>query len=202
MFRNFFSNPYFLLLLAGNAYCIWYFNSHTNGFVTVIWIYWIQSIIIGFFNFVELYSIKNYDAGTLQLNSVPVTTKNKGCLPWFFMFHYGFFHFVYAIFLMVGFGISSVDKTFLLIGVSAFLFEALSGFLRRKALSGEVPVNLGALFFLPYLRIIPMHLMILGPAFLGWEPSVIFLILKTLADMLSFMFYQRMWDKAASESVL
>jgi len=196
MFKKYFTNPYFLLLLAGNIYCIWYFKNHSNGFVTVIWIYWIQSVIIGFFNFIDLLTIKNYEAGDAELNGQPVTGKNKGCLPWFFMFHYGIFHFVYGIFLLVKFNIDKVDKSFLLIGVAAFLAESLAGFIRRKTVEPEMKFNIASLFFLPYVRIVPMHVIILVPAFLGVQPSAIFLILKTAADIFSFILYQRLWEKA------
>ena len=199
MFKKYLSNPYFLLLLAGNIYCIWYFKNHANGFVTVLWIYWIQSVIIGFFNFIDLLTIKNYNPGDAKLNGQPITEKNKGCLPWFFLFHYGLFHFVYGIFLLVKFNIDKVDKSFLLIGVAAFLAESLAGFIRRKTAEQEMKFNIGSLFFLPYVRIIPMHLVILVPAFLGVQPSVIFLILKTIADIFSFVLYQRLWQKAGDK---
>jgi len=199
MVKKYFSNPYFLLLLAGNLYCIWYFKIHSNGFTTVIWIYWIQSVIIGFFNFIDLLTIKNYDTGDTKLNGQPITEKNKGCLPWFFLMHYGLFHFVYGIFLLVKFSLLNVDKSFLLIGVAAFLAESLAGFIRRKVAEQELMFNIGSLFFLPYLRIVPMHLVILVPAFLGIQPSIIFLLLKTLADIFSFILYQRMWQKAVNK---
>ncbi|HQW83031.1 MAG TPA: DUF6498-containing protein [Ferruginibacter sp.] len=199
MVKKYFSNPYFLLLLAGNLYCIWYFKNHSNGFTTVIWIYWIQSVIIGFFNFIDLLTIKNYDTGDTKLNGQPITEKNKGCLPWFFLMHYGLFHFVYGIFLLVKFSLLNVDKSFLLIGVAAFLAESLAGFIRRKVAEQELMFNIGSLFFLPYLRIVPMHLVILVPAFLGIQPSIIFLLLKTLADIFSFILYQRMWQKAVNK---
>ena len=199
MVKKYFSNPYFLLLLAGNLYCIWYFKNHSNGFTTVIWIYWIQSVIIGFFNFIDLLTIKNYDTGDTKLNGQPITEKNKGCLPWFFLMHYGLFHFVYGIFLLVKFSLLNVDKSFLLIGVAAFLADSLAGFIRRKVAEQELMFNIGSLFFLPYLRIVPMHLVILVPAFLGIQPSIIFLLLKTLADIFSFILYQRMWQKAVNK---
>jgi hypothetical protein len=97
---------------------------------------------------------------------------------WFFLFHFGFFHLVYGIFLLTDFGIRSVDSRVLLIGIGAFFLECLINFIRHKRMERTMSVNLGAMFFLPYLRIIPMHLMILLPAFLGWKPSMLFLVLK------------------------
>ena len=198
MFKKYFSNPYLLMLLASNIYCIWYFNSHSNGFVTVVWIYWLQSVIIGFFNFVDLLTIKNYDAGDTTINGKPLTEKSKGCLPWFFAVHFGIFHIVYMIFIAVYLGIN-VDKRFFLIGVAAFLLESLSSFIRRKNAEQQIKFDIGSIFFLPYLRVIPMHLMIMGSVFLSVQPSLIFLVLKTIADILSFMWYQKMWEKAAGK---
>ncbi len=195
MLKKYLYNPYLLLLLGSNIYCIWYFNNHSNGFVTVVWIYWIQSVIIGFFNFVDLLTIKNYDASDATLNSQPITEKNKGCLPWFFAVHFGIFHFVYMIFIAVGLGIN-VDTRFFLIGVAAFLSESLLAFTRRKTAEQQMKFNIGALFFLPYMRVIPMHVMIMGSVFLCIKPSIIFLVLKTIADILSFIWYQKMWEKA------
>ena len=198
MLKKYLANPYLLMLLASNIYCIWYFNSHSNGFVTVVWIYWLQSIIIGFFNFIDLLTIKNYDTASFKVNNQPLNDKNKGCLPWFFLVHFGIFHFVYMVFIAVQLGFG-VDGGFLLIGVAAFLLESLSSFIRQKNAEQQMKFNIGTIFFLPYLRVIPMHLMIMGSVFLSVQPSLIFLVLKTIADILSFMLYQRMWEKAGGK---
>jgi len=195
MLKKHLGNPYLLMLLASNIYCIWYFKNHSNGFVTVVWIYWLQSVIIGFFNFVDLLTIKNYDTSGITLNDQPITEKSKGCLPWFFAVHFGIFHLVYMLFIAVDLGID-VDNRFFLIGVAAFLLESLSAFIRRKTTGQQMKFNIGSIFFLPYLRVIPMHLMIMGSVFLSVQPSVIFLVLKTIADLLSFMWYQKMWEQA------
>ncbi len=147
MLKKYFGNPSFLFLLAGNLYCIWYYQNHPDGFATIVWIYWTQSIIIGLFNFVDLLTIKNYNAESFKLNDAPVTEKNKGCVAWFFLMHYGFFHLGYFVFLLIGVGIRTVDKNFLLIGVTAFLCESLLGFIRRKQLEREIEINIGRMFF-------------------------------------------------------
>ena len=65
--------------------------------------------------------------------------------------------------------------------------------MRMKKLEKAMTMNLGVMFFLPYLRIVPMHLMILLPAFIGVKPSVLFLLLKTGADILSYILYHRIF---------
>ena len=195
MLKKLFSNPSILFLLAGNLYCIWYYENHPDGFATVVWIYWFQSIAIGLFNFIDLLTVKNFDSKDIKMNDEPVTAGNKGCTAWFFLMHYGIFHLVYGIFLLVKFSILSVNRMIFLVAVAVFLLESILNFMRQKQMERAMTVNIGTLFILPYLRIIPMHLMILGPAFLGWEPSLIFLVLKMGADILSFLLYHRMYSK-------
>lgn len=195
MLKKALTNPSLLFLLAGNLYCIWYFQNHPDGFATIVWIYWFQSIIIGLFNFLFLLTVKNYDAANFTMNGKPVTAGNKGCAAWFFLFHYGFFHFVYAIFLLVGLGVKSIDSKLLLIGVAAFFLESILSFIRQKQMESRVVMPIGTLFFLPYLRIFPMHLMILLPEIFGWQPSILFLGLKMVADLLSFLLYEHLFNK-------
>jgi Family of unknown function (DUF6498) len=193
MIRKIFSNPALLFLLAGNLYCIWYYEKNPGAFATIIWIYWFQSIIIGLFNFIELLTVKNYVSDDLKLNDEPVTSKNKGCTAWFFLFHYSAFHLAYGVFLLVSQSILAVSKMIFLIGIATFFLESILNFRRQKEMEKTVAVNIGTLFFLPYLRIIPMHLMILLPAFLGWKPSLLFLVLKTGADIISYFLYQHIF---------
>ena len=195
MFKKYLSDPSFLLLLAGNLFCIWYYQQHPDGFATVVWIYLLQSIIIGLFNFIDLLTISNYDTGSFKINDEPVSEKNKGCVAWFFLVHYGGFHLAYMVFILVKFGIRHIDKIFLLIGIAAFFMESLSGYIKRSRNRTEIKVNIGSMFFLPYLRIIPMHLMILLPSFTGLQPSVIFLGLKMAADILSYFLYHFIYNK-------
>jgi hypothetical protein len=97
--------------------------------------------------------------------------------------------------LLIDFGIRSVSKTVFLLGIATFFLESIINFIRQKQLERTVKLNIGTMFFLPYLRIIPMHLMILLPAFLGWKPSLTFLALKMGADILSFILYQHINNK-------
>lgn len=195
MIKRIFSSPSLLFLIIGNLYCIWYYENHADSFPTIVWIYWFQSVIIGLFNFLDLLTIKNYTSGDFKMNNKPVTSENKGCTAWFFLVHYGGFHLAYFVFLVSQLGVRGIDFLVLLLGVAAFFLESILNFIRQKQLERTITFNLGTMFMLPYLRIIPMHLMILGPAFLGWKPSLIFLVLKTVADILSFLLYHHIYSK-------
>lgn len=190
--KRLFSNPSTLFLLLGNIYCIWYYEKYPEDFATIVWIYWFQSIIIGFFNFLELVTIKNNE---LRDENKSGTFFKSGCSGWFFLFHYGIFHLVYFVFLLVDFNVASVKKLVLLIGIATFFLESLIGFIRHKVVEKTEKVNVGVLFFLPYLRIIPMHLMILLPSFFGVKPTILFLVLKMGADLLSFKLYSYVYRR-------
>ncbi|MBK8090384.1 MAG: hypothetical protein IPK31_22235 [Chitinophagaceae bacterium] len=172
---------WFLLLI--NGYLIYYYLQNPTEFNTIVWIYWLQSILIGFFTFIELLKVENPDETSMKMNDQPVTKKNIGCAAFFFLFHFGFFHLVYAIFLLTGFSAGANAKIVLITG-GIFLVESTIDLIRRRSGKKEgEKENIGKMFFVPYMRIIPMHLMILVPPLLGFGTSVIFLILKMLADI-------------------
>ena len=181
MLQRIIKDPGFWFLLLMNGYLIYYYQQQPGEVNSIVWIYWVQSILIGFFNFLDLLSVKNPDSTSLSINHQPVTIKSMGCAAWFFLFHYGFFHFVYAIFLLVGKN-SGVNGKLILITAFIFVAESTIQFIRKRNTLQLDKVNVGKMFFTPYLRIVPMHLMILVPSFLGITGSVVFLVLKTVAD--------------------
>jgi hypothetical protein len=176
-------DPGFWFLVLMNSYLIYYYLDHPGEFNTIVWIYWMQSILIGFFNFIDLMTVKNPDETSMKMNDQPVTKSNMGCAAWFFLFHFGFFHFVYAIFLLAG-NLKGANGKIILLTAGIFFAESTLQLLRRKRVANTIKVNVGKMFMTPYLRIIPMHLMILAPAFLGITGgSILFLVLKTVADI-------------------
>lgn len=181
-------DPAFLFLVAINIYCIWYYQNNPDEFNTIVFLYWGQSVLIGLFNFVDMLTVKNVIPGSIEINNTPVndSSRSKGCTATFFLVHYGFFHLAYGIFILV-YTKFKIDFKFVLIGLAAFLLNLITQFIRQKQWEKTHSVNLGAMFFLPYLRIIPMHLMILGPIFLHWQASTIFLVLKTAADVIMYI---------------
>ena len=188
MLKRILFDPAFLFLVAINLYCIWYYQNNPDEFNTIVFLYWGQSVLIGLFNFVDMLTVKNVIPGSIEINDTPVndSSRSKGCTATFFLVHYGFFHLAYGIFILV-YTKLKIDFHFVLIGLAAFCLNLILQFARHKQWQATHPVNLGSMFFLPYLRIIPMHLMILGPIFLHWQASTIFLVLKTAADVIMYI---------------
>jgi len=190
--KNIFTDPNFIFLLLGNLFCIYYFQTHDNGFGTVVFIYWCQSMVIGFFNFLDLLTIKNYNSDDFRMDDKPVTTLNQGCSAFFFLIHYGGFHMAYFVFISTQY-FSDADFTIILISIGLLLIEGAISFIRRK--QNNNTIKYGTLFMMPYVRIVPMHLMILAPAFLGLSPSGIFLLLKTIADIAFYFLARNLYSK-------
>ena len=181
MLQRTLKDPGFWFLLLMNGYLVYYYMQQPGEFNTIVWIYWLQSVLIGVFNFFDLLSVSNPDETSLSINKQPINKGNMGCAAWFFLFHYGFFHFVYAIFLLVG-NSKGTNGQLLLISAGIFILESTMQLIRRRPALKNEKVNVGKMFFTPYLRIVPMHLMILVPSFFGITASVVFLVLKTIAD--------------------
>jgi hypothetical protein len=95
------------------------------------------------------------------------------------MFHVGYF-----IFLLVDFKLSDTNFNYLKWALGGVLLQQVIHFTQNKIKYSSLPQNIGRMFFTPYLRIVPMHLTILLPKFLGWTPALTFLILKTVFDVL------------------
>jgi hypothetical protein len=136
--------------------------------ITLLWIYWFQSVTIGIFNFIRILSLKKFNTANFKMNGIQpqAIAKTKYVVASFFAFHYGIFHFVYFIFLMVasfaqalkGFSFSTI--WFVLISAAIFFANHLFSFMKSFKVERNKEQNLGKVLFFPYARIIPMHLCI------------------------------------------
>jgi len=190
-------DPAMWSLIALNLLFIYEYKDDPRQYTSIIWLYWCQSVLIGVFNFFDMITLKNVDVSDMSFNGKPATVKEaKGCLPLFFLFHYGIFHIVYFVFLLVDFRLSDTNFTYLKWALGGVLLQQVIHFTQNKIKYSSLPRNIGSMFFIPYLRIVPMHLTILLPKFLGWTPALTFLILKTVFDVLGQLITTRYyWSK-------
>jgi hypothetical protein len=181
-----------------------YYSEHPDSINDIILLFWIQSVLIGIFNFLDMLTLKNFAGSNLKINGQPVVTAsgNKaGCVAWFFAVHYGIFHLVYLFFLATLIDIKKIDWQFVEISFFAMLAASIANFVQNKIRNKTQDVNIGAMFFMPYARIIPMHLVILAPAFLNISAPLLFLTLKTFADVIMHLVYQNRVFKSPDISV-
>ncbi|MGD2112155.1 MAG: DUF6498-containing protein [Gammaproteobacteria bacterium] len=155
----------------------------------LLWIYWGQSVVIGWFNVQQILGLERFTTRGLRINNRPVapTRATQRQVALLFGLHYGIFHFGYLVFLLddahIGNGVARVSVALCIL---VFYFNhRFSWHHYRVREAGRVP-NLGHVMFFPYVRIIPMHLTILpGGVYAGSNgPAlVLFLLLKTAADV-------------------
>ena len=173
----------------------------------IMWVYWGQSVIIGALNVKRMLGLKDFTTKGMTMNNAPVpeTQAAKAQVAVFFTFHYGFFHFIYAIFLWQELALDSLTQQelmllgFCIIGFFAahrfsLGYNASSDFKQKKP-------NLGTLMFYPYLRIIPMHLTIIAGANMddaAWV-MIMFMSMKTLADAGMHMIEHHLFRKPGKD---
>ena len=125
--------------------------------------YRMQSVIIGYYSRKRILSLNRFSTEGFRSNGreVDPTEETKRDTARFFSFHYGFFHAVYLVFLspMIA-GFETGDWAWML--VLAFSFIRGHASMYRANFEGDRSgcPNIGLLMFLPYLRIIPMHLVV------------------------------------------
>lgn len=202
--RPLFTDPGFWLLIGVNVYLVYHYYQHPEIFTTLIWLYWAQSVLLGIFNFFDMITtkrlipLKNSEPNALEALTVQnpeVTVESKGepgysksniGMALFFAFHYGFFHIVYMVFIATMKRSGPFQWEFFKYFLIAFFVGQVITFIQHKIRQRTMSANMGAMFFIPYIRIVPMHLTILLPAFLGISNMGIFLILKSLADVIMY----------------
>ncbi len=195
--------PPVLSLVISNLLIAVYAIVDNLSVMDVLWVYWIQSVIIGVFNFFKMITLKEFSTEGFKQNNKEVlpTRATKISSSVFFLFHYGFFHVIYAVFLtsFSDFNFSGpgrIDGIYLLVSSGMFIVSYIFEFIKEKEkVSAELP-NIGTIMFAPYVRIIPMHLIIIFGGFIGMIGTVfsvsgdlvvlaLFIILKAGVDVIS-----------------
>ncbi len=162
----------------------------------LMWIYWLQSVVIGVFSAARILGLQRFSTEGFKSNgqSMDPTPATKRSTAIFFCFHYGFFHVGYAVFLLTA-PMPAGEWPWVLLAGAVFLINHWQSFLRFREADRQGEPNIGTLMFLPYLRIVPMHLTIIfGLGFVmmasggsGTGNSIVILMfgaLKTVADAL------------------
>lgn len=181
-----------IAILVINGFFITLYQSNLQQASTIVATYYLQSVFVGIFHFIRLANLKNTNPESITVNGEPVRspTKAKWITALFFAFHYGFFHFVYLFFLapMLVNVPGRVDFLLVLFTLGALIIGGITETIGHVKADRERPPVAGLLFFLPYVRIVPMHLFIML-AFTQFEPSMFlyFLLMKTGAEIITHL---------------
>ena len=197
-------------LVASNLVSIaWAVHEHWS-LLMLLWPYWMQSIVIGWYYRKRILSLKRFSTDGFESNGEPVreTPEARRETANFLAMHFGFFHVIYAVFLAAfGFsgalgdtaGLGPGDALAVLVLGGVFAFTQYAEHRRNVAIDRGRRPNIGAMLFLPYLRVVPMHLIIIGGAMLGGGSAavIVFGALKTVADVGMLILEQRLVAKSA-----
>lgn len=178
-----------LALIFSNVLTIILALTQNWDFLTILWVYWSQSVIIGIFSYVKILSAKQFDMGGMMLNNKPLSNdrKSKFIIANFFAFHYGFFHAGYFFFLwffshiipVIANEASTVNFQEVYIGATIFFLNHLYSYFHNRKKGMDKKQNIKNLMLFPYLRVLPMQLV-----FVLGLPMTIFLILKSVMDVI------------------
>lgn len=199
-------------LVFANLLTVIFFIIHGGSIMQALWVYWLQSLIIGAINVIRIIFMPIRGKVTVNSTEIDIAKLNTSkvgnyIIAGFFALHYGFFHLIYGLFLL---GLSMPGMKFefggethnlnlghdiniglILISGLAFALHHLLSFLSERQYFRENPSSLpdvGKIIMRPYARIIPMHLIIIfGPMVAvllneNWV-FILFMMLKTIADI-------------------
>ena len=194
---NIFKDPTAYLLVASNLAVISSAVYYGIGIGAVLWGYWCQSIIIGFFSYFRIASLKQFTTEGVRVNGKQAepTEATKKSISKMFAFIYGFFHIVYAFFLVVFSLFPESAALSLKTGEIWFVLATAATFFVNHSISffyysnKQQKQNIGPAVFQPFMRILPMHITIIFGAMLvmsgilQYLVVILFFSIKIAADV-------------------
>lgn len=203
-------------LLGGNLLTLlaaWWFGW---SLFDLLWPYYLQNLVIGWYASRRIRALQQFSTDGFAINgrTVAPTLASRNRTATFLLIHYGIFHAGYLVFLLgLAFMVSSQPAgdgevaaslelpgpgdyaLYLLLGISFWLGQRQAHAEQVQLDRGYRP-NLGALTFLPYLRVLPMHLTLIFGVVLGGAGPLLFGLLKTAADLAMHVAERRILRRA------
>jgi hypothetical protein len=162
--------------------------------VTLLWPYWMQSVIIGWYSHRRILALRQFSTEDTSFDQGSPEAAKRHAAD-FFTMHYGVFHLVYALFLLAvmsgdtrgvpAYHVSPLDLVLMAALTVSFVLSHRASYQRIMAADQQGRPNITNVILLPYLRIVPMHLTIIFGLSAGYAGGMLlFATLKTAADAL------------------
>jgi hypothetical protein len=190
---------YFQLLLS-NLFIIYLATVQNWDIQEIIFTFWIQSVIIGIFQFWRLVTLPSFGTQSIKIGRIILRPnlggESKPLAALVLLFPYIFAHFLYLFFIfsfptypssLFKFETpptSSFSYSVLIIPTLVYFINHLISFLTNPSPTHLSETQFGSLVARPYLRIIPMHLTIIFGMYLGL-PRLLFLLTRAGVDLYS-----------------
>ena len=188
-------------LITSNVFIFFGVLIFDYNLFSLILIYWIENVIIGFFNVFKIFMAKKeISAGkSVLLNGKKISGKLINApLALFFLVHYGMFTFVHGIFVFVLFK-EELDVPSVMLGIAVMFASHLISFWINFVLGKEYEkISPTEAMAAPYGRIIILHLTILFGAFLITmlgEALLVLLLFATLKTIIDWKSHKREHNK-------
>jgi hypothetical protein len=167
---------------------------------TVLLLFWLQNICIGLANVLKILLVKSNqmdEAGNRIFSGI-----RKVFVAGFFTVHYGTFQLAYLIFLLT-LRFEHIDfrlqPNVLYPALVLLLIATFLGLPENIHAASKRNAGLGELMFLPYLRILPMTILILINAhYQDFRGIAMFVLMKLIADVAMYAFTEGKTDRQPS----
>ena len=200
-----------LQVVAANGLATWWAVRSGWPVLMLAIPFWVQSVVIGWFYRRRILALERFCTDGFEMDGKPVpeTAESRAATAGFLAMHYGFFHVIYAI-LLAAFGLTGnlgdtsrlgADDFWSVLALGAlFVFTQAVEHRRAVAADRKLRPNIGAMLFLPYVRVVPMHLMILIGAAIGSGAGaiVVFGVPKAAADAAMLVLEERLVAKSSA----
>lgn len=189
-----------LQLIATNTIALGFALSEHWPLMLLLLPYWLQSVVVGGFARSRIRALRQFSVAGLSINGKAATesTGTRDTVANFLPLHFGLFCLVHAIFLI---GLGQKGRFGDLTGIGAwdalncvlvcvlFVFAQSTEHRRNLEADRDRRPSLGLMLFLPYFRVVPMHLTILfaGGSLSPSDAVLLFGVLKMIADVGTFV---------------
>jgi hypothetical protein len=171
-----------LILLISNLVVVFFAISKNSSLFEMMFVYWIQSIIIGIFTLTKIILIKKNNLIKTYYHAL------------FFIGHYGAFNLIYLFFFITNAFSSEIMKLsainieykFIFLTSIIFFINHLFSFIYNFKEDSKKETNPKDIMISPYLRTIPLHIIVVLGFFLmnSKIALIVFLILKIFVDLI------------------
>jgi hypothetical protein len=193
-------------LVAANAFTLITALGAGWTLKSILLVYWGQSVVIGLAFVVRILSLDRFSTKGLKVNDrrPPETAATKRSMAMFFLMHYGFFHAIYLVFLFAFAMEDGVPLGFdlpYLLAIAAFAVNHAYSLRYNIDIDRRGCPNIGSLMFIPYMRVFPMHFIIIIGGNLNFAAVTLplFVLFKTVADVGSHLLEHHLLSSSGAE---